>query len=55
VFDRFHRAPSARGAPGSGLGLAIVAQVAAAHGGSVALEHPSGGGARFVLRLPAAP
>ena len=28
VFDRFYRAPSARGLPGSGLGLAIVRQVA---------------------------
>ena len=35
VFDRFYRAPSARGMPGSGLGLAIVRQVAEAHGGSV--------------------
>ncbi|MFP5308626.1 MAG: ATP-binding protein [Actinomycetes bacterium] len=52
VFDRFYRAPATRGAPGSGLGLSIVAQVAAAHGGRVHLEHPEGGGARFVLRLP---
>lgn len=35
VFDRFWRAPSARGMPGSGLGLAIVAQVAREAGGSV--------------------
>ena len=34
VFDRFYRAPSARGMPGSGLGLAIVRQVAEAHGGT---------------------
>ena len=33
VFDRFYRAPSARGLPGSGLGLAIVKHVADAHGG----------------------
>src|SRR5207244_8300937 len=32
VFDRFYRAPSARGMPGSGLGLSIVRQVAEAHG-----------------------
>ena len=30
VFDRFYRAPTARGLPGSGLGLAIVRQVAEA-------------------------
>ena len=38
VFDRFYRAPSARGMPGSGLGLAIVRQVAEAHGGTVVAE-----------------
>ncbi len=35
VFDRFYRAPSARGLPGSGLGLAIVRQIAERHGGRV--------------------
>ena len=33
VFDRFYRAPTARGMPGSGLGLAIARQVAEANGG----------------------
>jgi len=51
VFDRFWRAANARHLPGSGLGLSIVKQVAEAHGGSVTLEHPSDGGARFRLRL----
>jgi two-component system sensor histidine kinase MprB len=51
IFDRFYRAPSARGLPGSGLGLAIVRQVADAHGGSVSAESASGGGARLRLRL----
>jgi two-component system, OmpR family, sensor histidine kinase MprB len=51
VFDRFYRAPSARGLPGSGLGLAIVRQVAEAHGGSVTAEPAEGGGTRVRLRL----
>jgi two-component system sensor histidine kinase MprB len=54
VFDRFWRAPGARGLPGAGLGLAIVRQVAEAHGGGVRAETPDdgGGGARLVLSLP---
>jgi two-component system sensor histidine kinase MprB len=51
VFDRFYRAPSARGLPGSGLGLAIVRQTAEAHGGAVRAENDSGGGARLTLEL----
>jgi two-component system sensor histidine kinase MprB len=53
VFDRFWRAPNARGMPGSGLGLSIVKDVAEKHGGSVTLEPAAGGGARFRLRLVA--
>jgi two-component system sensor histidine kinase MprB len=53
VFDRFWRAPTARRLPGSGLGLAIVRQVALAHGGSASVEAAAGGGAVFVMRLPA--
>jgi two-component system, OmpR family, sensor histidine kinase MprB len=49
VFDRFYRAPAARGRPGSGLGLAIVRQAAEAHGGSVHAARAPGGGA--VLRM----
>ena len=52
VFDRFYRAPSARGLPGSGLGLAIVAQVVKAEGGTIAAEADPGGGTRMTLRLP---
>ena len=51
VFDRFYRAPSARGMPGSGLGLAIVQQVAEAHGGEVVAERAEGGGTIVTLRL----
>jgi two-component system sensor histidine kinase MprB len=52
VFDRFYRAPAARGLPGSGLGLAIVRQVAESHGGAVVAERANGGGAKMSLRLP---
>jgi two-component system sensor histidine kinase MprB len=55
IFDRFYRAPAARGLPGSGLGLAIVRQVAVALGGTVAAEPADGGGTRFTLTLPAEP
>ena len=51
VFDRFYRAPAARGRPGSGLGLAIVRQVAEAHGGRVSAERADGGGAQLRLEL----
>jgi two-component system sensor histidine kinase MprB len=54
VFDRFYRAPGARGRPGSGLGLAIVRQVAEAHGGGVEAGPAPDGGALLVLRLPVA-
>jgi two-component system sensor histidine kinase MprB len=51
VFDRFYRAPAARGLPGSGLGLAIVRQVAEQHGGSASAERAEGGGTLVRLRL----
>ena len=49
VFDRFYRSAAARAMPGAGLGLAIVREVAEAHGGTVAAENATGGGA--VVRL----
>ncbi len=52
VFDRFYRAPSARGVPGSGLGLSIVRQVAESHGGTVQAESAPGRGTLIRLRLP---
>ena len=51
LFERFVRGDGDAG--GSfGLGLSIVRAVAESHGGTVSLESPSGGGARFVVRLP---
>ena len=57
IFDRFWRAESGRvrGKDGAGLGLAIVAGIVAAHGGSVAAASAEGGGAGFVVTLPAGP
>jgi two-component system sensor histidine kinase MprB len=52
IFDRFYRAPAARGLPGSGLGLAIVGQVAREEGGSVEARNAPGGGALFRFTLP---
>jgi signal transduction histidine kinase len=56
VFERFARVESgrARAEGGTGLGLAIVAQIAEDHGGRVDIGTPEGGGAAFVVDLPAA-
>ncbi len=51
AFERFWRAPDARGLPGSGLGLAIVADVVAVHGGSVRFV-PRPRGACVFVQLP---
>jgi hypothetical protein len=45
----------ARGGDGFGLGLSIVSSVVAAHGGSLRVEAPAGGGLDVVVELPAAP
>ncbi len=50
VFERFYRAPAARGQPGSGLGLAIVAQVAQSHGGTATIAND--GGAVATISFP---
>lgn len=56
VFERFHRIYSpddGHTVKGHGLGLTFVKQVATAHGGSVRVEEAVGGGASFVVSLPA--
>jgi two-component system, OmpR family, sensor histidine kinase MprB len=52
VFERFYRAPTARGTPGSGLGLAIVRHVIEAHAGTAEAANAPDGGAVLTLRLP---
>lgn len=52
IFDRFDRGSASRNAGGLGLGLFISRQIVSAHGGSITVEGPPGGGARFVIVLP---
>jgi two-component system, OmpR family, sensor histidine kinase TctE len=50
IFRRFHRGRT-HGTAGAGLGLSIVAEIAAAHGGSVSAASRPGGGAAFYLNI----
>ncbi|HKY76886.1 MAG TPA: HAMP domain-containing sensor histidine kinase [Acidimicrobiia bacterium] len=54
IFERFVRLDGARArdAGGSGLGLAIVAEIVAAHGGTISVGTSPLGGARFEVLLP---
>ncbi|MGU3435942.1 ATP-binding protein [Actinomycetes bacterium M1A6_2h] len=57
VFDRFVRLDEnrTRARGGAGLGLAIVAELVAAHRGSVEITDRPGGGARVTVRFPYTP
>jgi signal transduction histidine kinase/DNA-binding response OmpR family regulator len=52
IFRRFHRANNDDQQPGSGIGLSLVAEMTAAHGGSVEVDSEPGVGSQFVVRLP---
>jgi two-component system OmpR family sensor kinase len=56
LFERFWRSEAGRerGRGGAGLGLAIVAAIVDAHNGDVRAGNAPGGGASFVVTLPAA-
>jgi two-component system sensor histidine kinase BaeS len=53
MFDRFWRGRNASDAAGSGIGLAIVAELVAAHRGTVSAESVEGEGTTIAVRLPA--
>lgn len=55
IFEPFTRLPGTtrHGSGGTGLGLAIARRIAAAHGGTVSVDAPATGGARFTIALPA--
>ncbi len=54
LFERFHRVQNvgARSHEGSGIGLALVAELAAAHDGTVNVESEPGSGSTFTVTLP---
>jgi len=54
VFERFYRVDEgrARDSGGSGLGLAIARAIVEAHGGTLRVESPPGGGTTFTIELP---
>ncbi|WP_231982361.1 ATP-binding protein [Mycobacterium sp. E787] len=55
VFERFVRLDADRsrsGGGGAGLGLAIVAEIVAAHGGTITIDDRPGGGTRMIVQLP---
>jgi two-component system OmpR family sensor kinase len=56
LFQRFWRSEAgrSRGRDGAGLGLAIADTVVRAHDGSIEAENAPGGGAQFVVTIPAA-
>jgi two-component system sensor histidine kinase KdpD len=53
VFEKFFRLPGTEGVRGTGLGLAISKGIVEAHQGKIWVENLTGGGAKFILALPA--
>ncbi|GAA4668499.1 HAMP domain-containing sensor histidine kinase [Streptomyces chumphonensis] len=56
IFHRFYQgdaASSGKASTGIGIGLALVDEIAQAHGGAAHVEDAAGGGARFVIDIPA--
>jgi two-component system OmpR family sensor kinase len=57
AFERFFRGDPgrSRSTGGAGLGLSIATAIVEAHGGTISVSSPDGGGARFEVRLPSSP
>jgi two-component system sensor histidine kinase KdpD len=51
IFDKFFRVPGSR-TGGTGLGLSIARGFVEAHRGTIRAENRTGGGLRFIIRLP---
>ena len=52
IFDRYYQAHASGHYGGMGLGLFISKEIVVQHGGTLTVETPTSGGARFVVRLP---
>jgi signal transduction histidine kinase/ligand-binding sensor domain-containing protein/DNA-binding NarL/FixJ family response regulator len=54
IFERFYQVDGGltRATEGSGIGLSLALELARLHGGDIAAENRSEGGARFTLRMP---
>jgi signal transduction histidine kinase len=55
IFRDFERGEAGRasGAGGGGIGLSIVRSAVERHGGTILVEDAPGGGARFIVQVPA--
>jgi two-component system OmpR family sensor kinase len=54
IFERFFRGRNGRREPGKGLGLSLCREIVELHGGEISAINQPGGGAEFVVVLPAA-
>jgi two-component system sensor histidine kinase BaeS len=52
AFERLWRGRDAAGISGTGIGLAVVRELITAHGGTVGITSPAGGGLTVTIRLP---
>jgi signal transduction histidine kinase len=55
IFERFFRGRSGRNESGKGLGLSLCREIVELHGGEISAITQPGGGAEFVVTLPASP